>query len=548
MDPANNTAAFLQSSARAVYGAMSGADPDAIWLMQGWLFKHQKFWGPTQIEAYLTAVPTKKQWILDLAAESDPFWSKTHSFYGKPFIWCTLLVFGGQQGYYGNMNSVWAGTDAAINGNSSVVGVGITMEGIWVNYPVFEATLMLGWEQQPGWGVSDYFDSFGTRRYGQATSGGKATWDTIGREVYGSEPAAQAPRWNAGREGLIERLPMLLDAADGTAAADTDGIMPPGSTAGADARCTYAGPAARQFLYRYAPGYTPGSNVYDETSLKAAQSWCCTQGPSCGGITEVVKAGKYQARASCTPKARPSGPAAGETSWYKATCATPDPGPPNPRPPSPPPPPPQRQSFADVWRALLSESETLGHVPSYRYDLVDIGREQIEFNFSVYNDNFQAACKGADAAAAKAAGATLLGTIRDFDAILSTDPNFMLGPWISWARGWSNVTKEQDWLEFNARNQITLWGPHGNINDYAARSWGGLVSNYYLKRWEMFVADMLAASFGAGPKFDQAAFNSKVMETIGKPWSNATSPAFPTTAQGDTVVLSRLLFAKYVGV
>ena len=103
-----------------------------------------------------------------------------------------------------------------------------------------------------------------------------------------------------------------------------------------------------------------------------------------------------------------------------------------------------------------------------------------------YNGNFQAACKGTDAAAEKAVGATLLGTIRDFDAILSTDPNFMLGPWISWARGWSNVTEEQDWLEFNARNQITLWGPHGNINDYAARSWGGLVSSYYLKRWEMF--------------------------------------------------------------
>ena len=30
-------------------------------------------------------------------------------------------------------------------------------------------------------------------------------------------------------------------------------------------------------------------------------------------------------------------------------------------------------------------------------------------------------------------------------------------------------------LEFNARNQVTLWGPNGEINDYAAKSWGGLV-------------------------------------------------------------------------
>ena len=36
-------------------------------------------------------------WILDLFGDSTPLWSKTASYYGHPFIWCTLLNFGGQQ-------------------------------------------------------------------------------------------------------------------------------------------------------------------------------------------------------------------------------------------------------------------------------------------------------------------------------------------------------------------------------------------------------------------------------------------------------------------
>ena len=32
-----------------------------------------------------------------------------------------------------------------------------------------------------------------------------------------------------------------------------------------------------------------------------------------------------------------------------------------------------------------------------------------------------------------------------------------------------------DLYEYNARNQITLWGPNGEIDDYAAKNWAGLI-------------------------------------------------------------------------
>jgi alpha-N-acetylglucosaminidase len=38
MDPSSNDPEYLRKSGQAVYGAMTEADPKAIWVMQGWLF------------------------------------------------------------------------------------------------------------------------------------------------------------------------------------------------------------------------------------------------------------------------------------------------------------------------------------------------------------------------------------------------------------------------------------------------------------------------------------------------------------------------------
>ena len=44
----------------------------------------------------------------------------------------------------------------------------------------------------------------------------------------------------------------------------------------------------------------------------------------------------------------------------------------------------------------------------------------------------------------------------------------MLGRWQAWARSWadSGADEVRNNLEYNARNQLTLWGPTGQINDY----------------------------------------------------------------------------------
>ena len=64
-------------------------------------------------------------------------------------------------------------------------------------------------------------------------------------------------------------------------------------------------------------------------------------------------------------------------------------------------------------------------------------------------------------------GLVFIDLMKDLDRILGTNKNFMLGPWLESAKATSTSDKEMANFEFNARNQITLWGPDGQILDYA---------------------------------------------------------------------------------
>ena len=70
-------------------------------------------------------------------------------------------------------------------------------------------------------------------------------------------------------------------------------------------------------------------------------------------------------------------------------------------------------------------------------------------------------------------GGLILELGADLEKILATDAHFLLGNWIAAARQWGNTTQESDWLEWNARMQVTLWGSleanNAAISDYASK-------------------------------------------------------------------------------
>ena len=39
---------------------------------------------------------------------------------------------------------------------------------------------------------------------------------------------------------------------------------------------------------------------------------------------------------------------------------------------------------------------------------------------------------------------------------------------------------------YDAKNIVSIWGPHGEIDDYSSREWSKLIGEYYYGRWERY--------------------------------------------------------------
>jgi len=129
------------------------------------------------------------------------------------------------------------------------------------------------------------------------------------------------------------------------------------------------------------------------------------------------------------------------------------------------------------------------------------------------------------------------------DKVVATQGHMLLGKWIDDARRWGKNEEEADHLEFNARNLITLWGPNGEIADYASKQWAGLLTDYYLPRWSLFF-ERLRRSLADQSPFDERAFRKELLG-LEQDWSRKTSPKFPSKPHGDIVALAKRIKETY---
>ena len=137
--------------------------------------------------------------------------------------------------------------------------------------------------------------------------------------------------------------------------------------------------------------------------------------------------------------------------------------------------------------------------------------------------------------------------LADLDYILGTNKDFLLGTWIDRAKGVAAGNKTEEYLyEYNARNQITLWGSRGQIIDYANKQWSGLITDYYLPRWSMFF-DYLVQDVAGGKPFNQVKFTADFMLKIGHPFCHDFSKIYPLNTKDDTISVAKLLHKKWRG-
>ncbi|KAL6562832.1 hypothetical protein OROHE_005419 [Orobanche hederae] len=183
--PPNSDPMYISSLGSAVYEAMSKADSDAVWLMQGWLFySDSSFWKPPQMKALLHSVPFGKMIVLDIFADVKPIWKSSSQFYHTPYIWCMLHNFGGNLEMYGILDAVASGPiDARSSKNSTMIGVGMCMEGIEQNPVVYDLMSEMAFRRDR-LQLEEWLTTYAHRRYGKPVYQVEAAWKILHRTIY----------------------------------------------------------------------------------------------------------------------------------------------------------------------------------------------------------------------------------------------------------------------------------------------------------------------------------------------------------------------------
>jgi alpha-N-acetylglucosaminidase len=204
---------------------------------------------------------------------------------------------------------------------------------------------------------------------------------------------------------------------------------------------------------------------------------------------------------------------------------------------------PYPEELAQAWQELLGAADELGEVDTYRFDVVHLARQVVgDVAGTLYGDVVDA-YQRKDREALAAAGERFLESIRDVDRLLATRREFLLGKWLADAKRWATNDEEWSLYEWNARNLITLWGPRDSIlHEYAQRQWSGLIGDFYLPRWQLFI-QRLDEALTADKPFDAAAFEQEI-RTWEENWTHGSEP-YPAEPHGDPVAVARELQTKY---
>lgn len=430
-EPPTNDTSYISSLGAAVYNAMQTGDSEAIWLMQGWLFSSDSsFWQPPQMQALLHSVPTGKMVVLDLFAEVKPIWEISDHFYGTPYVWCMLHNFGGNIEMYGTLDTLGSGPiQARTSPNSTMVGVGMCMEGIEQNPVVYDLMAEMAFHSDIV-DVQEWVKTYSSRRYGMPTEGAQKAWETLHGSIY--------------------------NCTDGVADHNTDVIV------------KFPGLDATDLVLDGVPGHL----------------WYST-----------------------------------ETAW-------------------------------EALNYLLGHSDSLGHMKTYRYDIVDLTRQVLAKLGNQLYYNIIEAYNSGNVEDLRQNSKVLLELITDMEDLLGSNDCFLLGSWLESAKALAVDAKELQRYEWNARTQVTMWFDNtvdepSQLHDYGNKYWSGLVGDYYLPRASLYL-ELLQKSFTDNVSFPFQTWRKEWI-ALTNTWQASTS-LYPLTTKGDTIKIVAALYKKYTSI
>jgi alpha-N-acetylglucosaminidase len=196
-------------------------------------------------------------------------------------------------------------------------------------------------------------------------------------------------------------------------------------------------------------------------------------------------------------------------------------------------------AVVSAWKLLLKATRSepsLWNNVAYAFDLADVTRQVLANAFVPLYTDFLSSALPQPSMRSFAAGRKLVNLLDSLDRLLNAaHPAFHLSTWLDAARTSASTAaagnaSAAQLYSYDARNQLTLWGPDGEISDYASKQWAGLVGGYYLPRWQKFVDAYVKGNVS------QATLAKEILE-FEESWQNNPQ----TVARGGTQTLKEVL-------
>ncbi|WP_027324916.1 alpha-N-acetylglucosaminidase [Bacteroides pyogenes] len=192
----------------------------------------------------------------------------------------------------------------------------------------------------------------------------------------------------------------------------------------------------------------------------------------------------------------------------------------------------------EVWKLLVSAN--ISQRDALQLDIITVGRQWMGNYFLELKNKFDKAYHAKNKADLQKYILKMQDLLTDIDKLTSFHPFTSIHHWLNKAREYSENVVLADYYELNARNLITTWG--GSLNDYASRTWSGLVSNYYTYRWNLYF-DAVIDAIEHNKSFDQGQLDRQI-KTFEDSWVKSTA-YIKTNQKGDLQEFVSLLIKKY---
>ena len=153
--------------------------------------------------------------------------------------------------------------------------------------------------------------------------------------------------------------------------------------------------------------------------------------------------------------------------------------------------------MVEAWEFLYQSRNRFNHCDTYEYDLVDVTRQVLSDYAKYLHKEMVEAFHQKNENGFMKYSTEFLDVIKDEDRLLSTRKEFMLGTWLTEAENAGCTPEEKRRFVTNAKRLVTTWTDRdSDLHDYANKEWSGLLSDFYLPRWEAYVTYKASLLYG----------------------------------------------------